>query len=152
TPISLDPSKWRIFEVTTRAEIIGSRGAVVRVWLPLPLTPGTDYQRSLSLNWSGNAPIVRTLRDDRYGAGLLYAEWAPGEPGPVVEAVCRVATRDRAVDPSGSTAGAAEDRQSLKVFLHPTHLLPTGGIVRHTAEEITQGQRTDVERARALYE
>ena len=40
------PDKWRIFEVTTRVEVIKPAG-VTRVWLPLPLTADTDYHKSL---------------------------------------------------------------------------------------------------------
>ena len=35
-------TKWRAFEVTTRAEIVNPAGPV-RAWIPLPLAPDTDY-------------------------------------------------------------------------------------------------------------
>src|SRR2546421_10208514 len=44
------------------------------------------------------------------------------------------------------------DRAGLKHFLRPTKLLPTGGIVKATATEITSGAKTDIEKARAIYE
>ena len=37
-------------------------------------------------------------------------------------------------------------------FLRPTKLLPTDGIVETTAEEITAGRKTDLEKARVIYE
>jgi len=40
----------------------------------------------------------------------------------------------------------------LEHFLRPTKLLPTDGIVKATASEITKGSKTDVEKARAIYE
>jgi transglutaminase-like putative cysteine protease len=40
----------------------------------------------------------------------------------------------------------------LEHFLRPTKLLPTDGIVKATASEITKGAKTDVEKARAIYE
>ena len=122
------------------------------MWLPLPLTADTDYQKNLGLTWSGNAPAVRPYRDEKYGAGLLIAEWGADETAPVVEATVRFATRDRAVDPAAPAGGTREDRKALKVWLEPTQLLPTDGIVRKTAQEITRGQRTDVDKARAIYE
>jgi transglutaminase-like putative cysteine protease len=146
-----DPGRWRVFEVTTRAEIVNASGPT-KVWLPLPLTADTDYQKSLGLTWSGNAAVARPYRDDKYGAGLLYAEWGVAEPAPVVEATARFATRDRTVDPAAAAVGRVEDRKTLKVWLEPTQLLPTDGIVRKTAQDITRGQRTDVEKARAIYE
>ena len=146
-----DPARWRIFEVTTRAEIVTPSGPA-KAWLPLPLTENTDYQKNLGLTWAGNAATARPFRDDKYGAGLLYAEWAAGEAAPVVEATARFATRDRAVDLATPASGGGEDRKSLKVWTESTQLLPTDGIVRKTAQEITKGQRTDVDKARAIYE
>src|SRR5438046_662191 len=92
-----DGTKWRAFEVITRAEIINPAGGA-RVWLPLPLMPDTEYQKSLGQTWTGNAAVTRVARDDKYGAGIFYAEWAAGEPAPVVELTTRFATRDRVVD------------------------------------------------------
>jgi transglutaminase-like putative cysteine protease len=40
----------------------------------------------------------------------------------------------------------------LHYFLRSTNLLPTDGIVKETAAEITRGANTDVEKARAIYE
>ena len=44
------------------------------------------------------------------------------------------------------------DRGELAHFLQPTKLAPTDGIVKSTATRITGGARTDVEKARAIYE
>ena len=40
----------------------------------------------------------------------------------------------------------------MKNYLRPTKLLPTDGIVKETALEITSSARTDVDKARAIYE
>jgi transglutaminase-like putative cysteine protease len=40
----------------------------------------------------------------------------------------------------------------LEYFLRPTKLVPTDGIVKEKAMEITRGATTDVEKARAIYE
>ena len=44
------------------------------------------------------------------------------------------------------------NRAELEHFLRPTKLLPTDGIVKATATEITRGAKTDIEKARAIYE
>src|SRR6202007_3018510 len=44
------------------------------------------------------------------------------------------------------------DAAEFGYYLRPTKLLPTGGIVKATAAEITSGAHTDIERARAIYE
>ena len=142
-------TRWRAFEVTTRAEIVDPRGPV-RVWIPLPLTPDTDYFKNLGQSWTGNAKSARMVLEEKYGAAMLVAEWEPGEAGPAVEVVTRFATRNRAVDWS-KPGDAREDKRLLARYLEPTRLMPTDGIVARTAREITRGQKTDRDKSRALY-
>src|SRR5712672_4761410 len=108
-----DEVKWRAFEVVTRAEVANPTGAT-RVWLPLPLQTDTDYFKSLGQSWTGNGAVTRVYRDERYGAGILYAEWPAGESAPVIEVTTRFATRDRNVDVTRpGTNPAPEDRATL---------------------------------------
>jgi transglutaminase-like putative cysteine protease len=146
-----DGARWRAFEVTTRAEVIEAGGAA-RVWLPLPLMPATDYQKSLGQTWTGNATTVRIVRDEQYGAAILFAEWAANESAPAVEVTARFATRDRAVDLSRPAGTPPEDRAVLTKYLGGTHYIPTDGVVGKTAREITKGLGSDVDKARAIYE
>ena len=44
-------AKWRVFEVTTKVEVLQPVGAT-RVWLPLPLVADTDYQKNLGSTWT----------------------------------------------------------------------------------------------------
>ena len=144
-------AKWRTFEVTSKVEIVKPSG-VSRAWVPMPLMPDTDYQKSLGQSWTGNAPTMRVYRDDKYGAGIFYAEWPGSEAAPVAEVVVRFATRDRAVDLSAPGSAAAEDKATLQKYLAGTKFITTDGIVRKTAREITKNSGTDVEKAKALYE
>jgi transglutaminase-like putative cysteine protease len=64
----------------------------------------------------------------------------------------RIATKNCAVDLSAPSKVPKETREELEHFLRPTKLLPTGGIVKETAIEITKGAKTDLEKARAIYE
>ena len=56
------------------------------------------------------------------------------------------------MDLSAPGKAPKEDRAELKHFLRATKLMPTDGIVKATATEITKGSKTDVEKARAIYE
>jgi transglutaminase-like putative cysteine protease len=143
--------RWRVFEVTTRVQVLQPSGTV-RAWVPLPLADDTDYQKGLGHAWSGNAGAVKATRDPRYGAAMLAAEWAAGTAEPVLEVTSRIATRDRHVDLGAPAGSAAEDRRALKRYLEATELIRTDGIVERTARQITKGVRGDAERARALYE
>ena len=143
-------NRWRGFEVTTRVEILSPSG-VTRAWIPLPLVEETDYHKSLGRSWSGSAASANAVRDARYGADFVVAEWPAGAT-PVLEVVSRIATRDRQVDLSGPGGAPAESPAVLRRYLEPTELIRTDGIVEATAREITKTAGTDVEKARALYE
>jgi transglutaminase-like putative cysteine protease len=144
--------KWRAFEVVTRAEVANPSGST-RVWLPLPLQTDTDYMKSLGQTWSGNATSARIYRDEKYGAGMLYAEWAAAETAPAIEVATRFATRDRFVDlskPGGNPT--AESRSTLNKYREGSMLVRIDGIVKKTSQQITKGVDGDVEKARAIYE
>jgi transglutaminase-like putative cysteine protease len=148
-----DGPRWRTFEVVTRVEVAGAAGPT-RVWLPMPLSADTDYQKSLGHSWTAdNAASARIYRDDKYGAAIFYAEWAAGESAPVVEVTSRFATRDRMVDlAKSSPSPAPEDRATLNRYREGSRLVRTDGIVKRTSQQITKGVDGDVHKARAIYE
>ncbi len=96
----------------------------------------------------GTAEIVESKAD---ALGIIAAEFPAGVK-PVLTVTSRVATKNYAVDLSTAGHPPKADRAELDYFLRPTKLLPTDGIVRATAMEITSGAKTDVEKARAIYE
>ena len=142
---------WRTFETVTRVEIMKASGAS-RAWIPLPLAEQTDWHRPLGSWWSGNAR-TNVARDPKYGAEMLCAEWHAAEKAPVVEVTSRFATRARAVDPARRNPGAPRlSAEEIKLNTEGTELIPVDGIVRETARGIVKRERTDVGKARAIYE
>lgn len=142
------PGKWRTFEVTTRVDLLYAKGRT-RLWLPVP-SVNTDWQHSMTSAFSSNGQTQMT-DDDRYGARMLYVEFADAGAKPYVELTSRIQTQNRAVDWS-ARAAKPEDAATLKHWTQPTLLLPTDGIVRKTATEAIRGARTDVEKARKIYD
>jgi transglutaminase-like putative cysteine protease len=143
--------RWRTFEVTTSVEVQQPAG-VTRVWLPLPLAGDTEYQRNFGSVWSAPGGVATTATDGRYGAAILSAEWPGSVRKPTLQLTTRFATRDWSVD-TGATGSRTADRAELQRYLAPTELIPTDGIVRETARDITRNVRGgDVEKARAIYE
>ena len=142
---------WRTYEIVTKVEIAKPVG-VSRAWIPLPYAAKTDWHNPLGSKWTGNGQM-KVAKDPKYGAEMLYAEWKEGERAPVVEVTSRFATRDRAVDPTRPNPAAAKlSAADIKLNTSPTIFIPTDGIVRDTAEDITRGLKGDVERSRAIYE
>jgi transglutaminase-like putative cysteine protease len=83
--------------------------------------------------------------------GIIAAEFPVGAR-PVLTVTSRVTTRNCAVDLSARDTAANASRAELEHFLRPTKLLPTDGIVKKTSDEITAGAKTDMEKARLIYE
>jgi transglutaminase-like putative cysteine protease len=141
---------WRTFEVTTRVEVLKPSG-ITRVSVPAALTTPTPYQKTLANTFrceGGTAKMVESRED---GLGIVAAEFPAGVK-PALTVTSRVATRDWSVN---LAAPANEQRAStveLQHFLRATKYLPTDGIVKETAAEITTGARTDLDKARAIYE
>ena len=145
------PDGWRTFEMVTRVEIADPSG-VTRAWIPLPWTAKTDWHNPIGNKWTGNGQM-KVVTDGKYGAEMLYAEWKQGEKAPVVEVTSRFATRDRLVDPANANPNAPKlSAAQVKLNTAGTEFIPVDGIVRETAEAIVRGEKTDVAKARAIYE
>lgn len=144
------PAGWREFEVATDIDIKMPSGAT-RVWVPLPLAQETGYFKTLSNTWTGNAEKVEFLRDPVYGAAMAVATFKAGEAEPRLVVNSRFATRERAVGLAPG-AGDAASPEELALALKPTEFMPTDGIVKKTALEVTRGAKTDVQKARAIYD
>lgn len=140
---------WRTFEVSTTVEVADIKG-LTRVWLPLP-DVDTDYQKSGESTWSGNASSARIVADPARGVRMLAAEFPATEAAPRLTLTSRVMTRNRAVD-WDRPARVNEDPATLRAALSPSELMPLDGIVRKTAMEATRGAKTDVDKARAVYD
>jgi transglutaminase-like putative cysteine protease len=143
---------WKTYETVTRVEVLSARG-VSRAWVPLPLGEPTEWFRDVSSSWSGNASAAGIEHDLKYGLRMVAAEWRASESAPVLEVTSRFMTRDNTVDlarpaQAGLTLGAGQ----RAFYTAPTDLIPTDGIVRKTALEVTRGARTDVQKARAIYD
>ena len=143
-------ANWRTFEIVTRVEVQKPAG-VVRAWVPVPAVDET-WQRVEGNAWTGNASSVRVVGDGKYGASMVAAEWAPGTAAPVLVVTSQFATRDRAVTWGKPITDEKLDAATKRFYTEATDYLPTDGIVRQTALEITRGKRSDLDKARAIYD
>ena len=148
---SLREQGWRIFEVTTKVDLPAD--GVARAWVPLPAVRETDWIVPMGNLWQGNAADMHVMRDGKYGAEMLFAEWGADSKSPAaLEVISRFAARDRNIDLSRPGKAASLDTASLRLYTQPTRLLPTDGIVLDTALKITRSARGDQEKALAIYE
>ncbi len=143
------PGSWRRYELVTTVAVPQGDGAT-RVWLPVT-DLNTDYQRTCDHRWTTNAVRTSFVADPARAVRMLYAEFDPADGAPELTLTTRLQTRDRAVDWSQKQR-VAVDAAELREALRPTALLPLDGIVHETARRATAGARSDVDKARALYD
>ena len=143
------PGAWRAFELTTTVELRNAKSAA-KVWVPVPVVDA-EYQRSYDTSYAGSAQKMQVLSDAKYGAKMVYAEFAESAAPSTLSVTSRIETRDRATDWS-KKGGAQEELATLRYWTQPTDLMPTDGIVRDTAREVTKGAKSDVEKVQRLYD
>ncbi len=142
--------QWRTFEVTTRVQVLKPSGAT-RIWLPAPLISETPFQKTLSASYQPQGGEAKMIDIKIDSLGIVAAEFPSGVT-PVLTFTSQVATKNYVVDLSTPSKAPKEAPADLQYFSRPTKLLPTDGIVKTNAAEITSNSKTDVEKARAIYE
>lgn len=143
-------SGWRTFEVTTSVEVLKPSGST-RVWLPAALLGETPFQKTLANEFKAEGGKPKLVEGKADALGIVVAEFPAGVK-PAVTLTSRIATKNYIVDLSKPSKPVKENRTELEYFLRPTKQLPTDGIVKTTADKITAESKTDVEKARAIYE
>jgi transglutaminase-like putative cysteine protease len=143
------PGTWRNFEVVTTVQL-HDPPADATVWVPVP-TINTHWQRSLSSETNGNAAQTSIETDPQSGARFVVAQFKTDTPSPSLQVTSRVQTMDRAVDWK-SPQDNPESAATLRRWVQPSALVPTDGIVRKTALQITKGAHTDVDKAHRIYD
>jgi len=141
---------WRTFEVTTHVEVLKTSG-ITRVWVPAASIQPTPFQKTITNTFTAEGGAARLVESRADALGIIAAEFPAGVK-PILTVTSRISTRNLAVDLLAPADAPREDRAELEHFLRPTKLLPTDGIVKATAAEITKNAKTDVEKARAIYE
>ena len=144
------PGEWRTFEVTTRAEVLKPAGTTL-VWLPAALIRETPYQKTLANEFRAEGGKAEMVEHKADALGIVAARFPDGVK-PVLTLTSRIQTKNIAVDLSAPGKAPKADRAELENFLQSTRLIPTDGVVKARAIEITRGAATDLEKARAIYE
>lgn len=142
---------WRTFELISTLELQVEGAA--QAWLPLPSVVAAQWSKPLSNTWESNASQVQVVTDPRYGAQMLHAHWDGSQSGvPMLQVTSRASLRDRAVDLNNPVNTAQLSPAEHTLYTSASEHLPIDGIVQATAQEITHGKLSDLDKARALYE
>ena len=142
---------WRTFEVTTRAEVLKAAGTTT-VWLPAALIQNAPFQKTTSNRFNADGGTARMVESNNPAdLGIVVATF-PSDVKPVLTLSSEVALKNYSVDLSKPGPARPLAAADMKYYLQPHKNIPTDGIVKTTATEITTGATTDVEKARAISE
>jgi transglutaminase-like putative cysteine protease len=142
---------WRTFEVTTQAEVLKPVGET-KVWLPAALIQNTAFQRTTSNRFNAEGGAARLVEGSTpQDLGIVTATFPAGVK-PVLTLTSQVSLKNYSVNLSKPQNTHPVTSAELAYFRQPTQHIPTGGIVKTTATDITKGAKTDVEKAQAIYE
>jgi transglutaminase-like putative cysteine protease len=151
------PPEWRTFELVTTVEIAAPLGRT-QLWLPVPMSATTNYQRLISTDYDAPGAVrAQLVMVPGYDVQLLDVEWRDPATVGRVTLTHRVTTCYRrvalgATGRASSAVAAGESAGALQKYLRATALLPTDGIVHATAERICAGKHGEIDKARAIYE
>ena len=143
------PKGWRTFVLTTRVEPLAG---VTKAWIPVPTFEAANWQHPGNVSFTGNAKTMERVRDPKYGAEMLQVEWLADQQAPFVEVTTQVQTQNRAAFAAKPAAVTPLGDEERKRSLAGTELIPTNGLVKDTSDEIVRGKKTDIDKARAIYE
>ena len=128
------------FEFTYRAKLPQITGQA-RLWLPLA---SSDTFQRVTVKSIQTPEPWRKLAEAEHGDKVLYLTAGPADSGKPIEIHYHVKRFEK-------SEYAVHDPMPQK-YLAPERLVPANETFRSIAERVTSGKKTDMERARALYD
>lgn len=125
-----------LYQVTL-PEISGSG----RMWLPFPESDTFQTVTVKSIDAPGRRKI---LREQHHGNRILFLELEPADSKKRVAIVYHVVRREK--------SAYVEKNSNPKKYLNPERLVPASKIFKEIAERVVIGKKTDLVKARALYD
>jgi hypothetical protein len=143
------PSEWQNYQIITTLKL-SAPGKHARLWLPLPSSTETIYQRMSSHAWQGNPHSAAIQREPDGQLEVLHCEW-PDAANATLQLVSTVSTADRHFDITRRTV--APDRDDiLRLNLRASKQIPNDGPVRELGERIVGRVRDPIAQAKAVYD
>jgi hypothetical protein len=112
-----------------------------RMWIPLPATDAFQTVEIKSIDAPGEA---ETLQDREHGNSVLFLKLGPEDSGKTVAIRIRVQRLEKRVYEAQETRPGE--------YLEPERLVPANETFGSIAENVVEGKKGDLVRARALYD
>lgn len=143
------PSRTFSFTYTAVVRDLPQTARRVEVWIPYPQSD--PHQTIHSVRVSA-AAAMEIAREPEYGNQAIYLLF--DRPNATEIPITITVTASRREYRRELTPGRTppERPEALKRFLKPDRLVPIDGRIREEALAVTKGKRTELEKARALYD
>ena len=124
----------------------------VEVWLPYPMS---DEHQDVTVTEVLSPYPHEILKESRFGNSILHiAVTDPKEHDVTVNMKVRVRRREYLHNDFAAKAASGKEPEpaSAAQWLKPDRLVPLDERIRQLANQVTQGKKTDLEKARAIYD
>ncbi|MGK0689083.1 MAG: transglutaminase domain-containing protein [Aquificaceae bacterium] len=113
----------------------------------------TEYQRLNDFEIESNASTVLITKDNVYQAPILYVEFHNASEKKFIRVSFNVEIWERKkVNWKKVPKNNLRIPDEVALYLKPTEHIQIDGIVKEHADRITKGKKTDLEKARAIYD
>jgi len=146
--------RTRAFDFTYKAQVteLPQGSHKVDLWLPYPVS---DSLQEVTVTGVTSPVPYQVRKETRYGNSVLHLSLTdPKEREIAVEMTVRVSRRESLHHDLPVKAAAAKGPRppELARWLQPDRLVPLDGRIRSLAQTVTAGRKTDLEKARAIYD
>lgn len=114
---------------------------IAHMWIPMPNTDSFQKVNVKSIEAPGKREM---LEDKEHGNRVLFLTLSPEDSGKTIEIKFKVQRREKGV--------YASETSSPRQYLEAEQLVPAEERFRTIAEEVVEGKKGDLVRARALYD
>jgi len=146
----LSSAKERAAEVSMQFNLNAPAEAKnVRLWIPYPVSD--EHQSIEDIRVNGNFSQSGVYREGENGSMALYAEWEGAMREMTLTYTFKV-KRKEVIKKDFPKKELPFFKEEFGQYLKATSLGPTTGKVKELAEKITKGKKTNLAKARAIYE
>lgn len=148
-PFDPVPGRWRTFEILTVVTLAAGKDA--KAWIPVPSFREDTWMRPGATSWEAHGAQVQLAADDRWKAGMVYAQFPAANQSRRIAVKSAVTTRDRRVDLARPGADPQLSADEIALYTAPTQFIPTDGLVKQRSDQITAGASGELDKARRIY-
>jgi transglutaminase-like putative cysteine protease len=146
--------KARVFQFSYKATIneVPSGTKHLSVWLPYPTTDANQEISDIQVSSPTKAAVYA---EPRYGNSILYVSIDNPGAAPVDIQVSFKVRRSENIRRDFARVSKVSNAvldPSIEMYLQPDKLVPINAQIKQWAMEVTRGKKTDLEKARAIYD